>query len=125
MDITLNHKFISFKYVWSYLYINTLNNQRQKTHISLVPYLGIIIVYRISQLRQILKTEKQVCVKTPVVAFILRLAPCYCQRNDSRFDQKRPVEIISQCCYIQLNWIVILENLDNHINIVPYISKHR
>jgi len=30
MNITLNHKFISSKYVWSYLYINTLNNQKQK-----------------------------------------------------------------------------------------------
>lgn len=125
MDITLNHKFISLKYVWSYLYINILNNQRQKTHISLAPCLGIIIAFRISQLRQILKTEKQVCVKTPVVALILRLASCYRQRNDSRLDQKIPVEIISLCSYIQLNWIVIIGNFDNHMNIVLYISKHR
>jgi hypothetical protein len=125
MDITLNHNFISLKYVWSYLYINTLNNQVQKPHIYLVPYSGIIIAYRISQLREILKTEKQVCVKTPVVALILRLAPWYCQWNYSRLDQKGPVEIISLCCNIKLNWIVILENLEIHINFVVHISKHR
>jgi hypothetical protein len=79
MDIKLNHKFISLKYVWLYLYINTLNNQEHKTHISLVPYSVTNIAYRTPQLWEILKPEKVVCVNTRVVVVILRLALCYCQ----------------------------------------------
>ena len=60
-----------------------------------------------------------------MVALILRLAPCCCQRNYSHLDQKGTVEIISLCCYIKLNSIVILENLDSHSYFVVHISKHR